>query len=693
MLHLRWYIVLSFLGPAFVLAFQHIQWECGENKSCVGEWSGLDAFHSSQKNYTLSIKKQRFHLKLKEMQGEDFLLESEHFFLSAPSALFLYDSNDRAWTFPEGLVGKFENFYWEADQALYFQKSHTVVAQDVQVLLVTTGFVGQAEDLEYSEDRIFLKNIEISQCSQKNPSWSLKAESLLYTGDDDLLVIRSPKIFFYDYQILSFEEFRFEKNQARHALRGVPSFSLATGSGLTLKNPRLWTYDDHKIEITPQINSKNGIGADLKIEKNNFFAEGFVQFGIFSDHQPLSWLAKTAYSEKTGRVYFGYDAALVSDDQFYYRYPFLVSFWRDRYLPSRAWIDQKTDYGQFRIFSEKLQRTAQSKNTDTQVSEYLFQAQWTSNHKGSQSAGFDVIHRDDDEIYHRVKTCNSWFLGNQIDFSHGFSFYTREQAFNGFMHAHVPLYSLSTPIGDYHWFYVGQKSLRYGPQLGLDVIAQPITRDFLYNAHKHHGLDWSDDAHWVVSQWNIATNSIFDIETAIAWTWFSIDPPWEAPNQPYLTPFRDDDVFSPFSLRIFNAAVDFATLIDFKRSEIVYFAASAPVYRDSEQSVLVTSLYHKYYPSNALSTDVSKVAQIQFGYSYRPPQSWFFESSQRYDLIQMQLEEADLSFGYEDCCWLARWQIDASKQYNPENGQIEWRYKAGMQFEFKSSGLYRAAGT
>jgi len=689
---LKFRIILLFLSLSFsfLSSLEQCQWQsiyCDQD--CPGSWIVLESepenFRKSQMN--VQVAKQRFDFKKKIMSGEDLEIIGKSVWIRAKQTECEYESSARSWILQGPVLAQIHDIYLEGQSALYEQNNEFFQAKNIEFFFKKYHLYGTASSVSKTDRIITFTDLKTTQCPPQHQSWSVRMDSMTYDEETDSLVIAHPGLFIHDYQIWHMNEFSFQGVRAKHHLENIPKLHIETHSGVSLQLPIVWTKENESIALIPEVNTKQGLGIGAVILKNNVYAKGFFQFMSRDQHvDDLSWMVSAASQNTFYKGSYGYQMALVSDSNFGYRYPGAIDFWENLYLVNYGWVAKETEVGKFTLSTEKLYRSQEARDPQYEVIEYLGRADWSKRDDVQLNAGADIIYRHHDQAYHRIRWAADYDLGSYRGFSSRLSAYPLEGIYTGAFLWAGKTNIYVTKIGMFECALTGSLANKEAAPLLLDTIAQPISSDFLQNAQWHSGLDWNSQGVWVTPQWTVDFAQDFQSVLSIAYALDRPTQPWESAQQPYLTPFRDVDRFSPVSLRLLGRRWSGEMLYDVLRGECVTAQWGRSI--DFPQSVVdLRVFYHKYYPMDRLSQSVQSVAQCQYQYQLKTAGPWNVEWGTTWDCIPIQLSVASFAVAYDECCWKSHIKASTSRQYDPDTQATQWHYKVGIGLEIYALGM------
>jgi hypothetical protein len=672
-----------------VLGLEHFNWQPDQcNRECPGSWVITErpplAFYRPQ--ITVAVAKQRFDFKKKLMSGDDLEIVGKSLWIRAKKTQFEYESSSMRWALKGPVLAWINDLYLEGESAIYDQKREYFEAKNIEFFFQKYNFYGTACSISRQNNFIEIVDLKTSQCPPSHQSWSFRISSMTYDTQADTLVLYKPGLFIYDYEILHIDHFAFDGLRAKNRLENIPRLHIETNSGIALQFPMVWTKKEETLALVPEVNTKQGIGMGVAISKDKVHAKGFVQLMPFQKSEESSWMGSITSKQRNSNFSYGYRGALVSDPAFCYRYPGVVDFWEDLYLVNDGWISKETEFGKITLSTEKLYRSQEARENDYEVIEYLGRADWSHNGNIRVNAGADVIHRYNDQTYQRIRWQSEYDLGAQRGFELRLSAYPFDSTYAGALVWATKTYPYRTAVGQWELFFAGSFANEQAVPLLLDTIAQPIGPDFLMNGQWHTGLDWTSSGTWVTPKWTIDLTSRLQAALSIAYALKHPSQPWDAPAQPYLTPFRENDRFSPMSMRIMNERWNGELLWDLLRGECVMAQwGRSLAFEESVVELLI--FYHEYYPMDRLSQTVQSVAQFGYQYHSNVEGPWQLDFNVRWDLIPIKISSAGISLVYDDCCWEFSLKAGADRQYDPNTSLVEWHYNLGVGLEIYALGM------
>ncbi len=678
---------LALCSQAFGLeAFKWQPDQC--EQECPGSWVVTDqtprGFHKPQ--ITVSVSKQRFDLKKKLMSAEDLEMVGKSLWVRANKTQFEYESSSKRWALKGPVLAWINDLYLEGESAIYDQNEEYFEAKNIEFFFQKYNFHGTASSLSKQENLIEIIDLKTSQCPPSHQSWSFRFASMTYNTQSDQLVLYDPGLFIYNYQIFHIDQFAFDGLRAKHQLENIPRLHIETNSGIALQLPIVWTKTEETVALVPEVNTKQGLGIGTAISKNKVHAKGFLQIMPFQNTEQTSWMGSIRSEQITSHFSYGYRGSLVSDPAFCYRYPGVIDFWEDLYLVNYGWMSKETEFGKITLSTEKLYRSQEARENTYEVIEYLGRTDWSHNGPIRLNVGADIIHRYNDQTYQRIRWQSEYDLGAQRGFQLRLSSYPLNGTYAGALVWATKTYPYRTPVGKWELFFSGSLANQQIAPLLLDTIAQPIGPDFLFNGQWHTGLDWTSSGSWIAPKWTIDLTPKLQAEISIAYALSSPSQPWDAPDQPYLTLFREQERFSPLSVRIMAEHSNGEFLWDLDRGECVMAQWRRSVtFEESVIDLLV--FYHQYYPMDRLSQNVESVAQFGYQYHSQVEGPWQVDWNVKWDLIPIKVACAQISLVYDDCCWEFSLKGGADRQYDPNTSLTEWHYSLGVGFEIYALGM------
>jgi len=697
---IRYYVAWTLYVLFFSIGHAAIQddkfyWVCAAcDQKCPASWSIDERVPAgfSWNTLQIDVQKQRFDLKKKIMRGESIEIFGKSIWIRSPRTMFDYHPHSMRWSLSGPVLVHMPGVYLEADSAIFDQNDERFLGNELKFFLPKYALYGTATSCLLENKKLQIDDLTATQCDIIDPSWYMHIQKLEYDMDEDLLQLSDVGVFLWDYEIFYASEFVYQGLRSKRALESIPRIQIETQSGPALVWPILWTNEAEELEIIPQINFKNGISLGANVVKNNIHAKVFMQTIPFGNNPQESWMISVSSQQNDLESFnYGYQGSLVSDPNFCYRYPGAISFWQQLYLVNQGWIEKQTPLGLLRVSTEKLYRSEQAHQANYEVIEYLGRADWTSNDRLTRlNVGADLIHRYNDDCYVRTRLEGNTYVLDDFYLKHRLSAYPIEEQFVGSLWWKVPLIEIHGGAGNLKIIAAGSLSEQTSTDpILLDVIAQPISYDFFVSPGWHQGLDWGSNGAWITPIWKMSLDENITSEVSCAMAIKSPSNPWSAAGQPYLTPFRDKHFLSPISIRVSGGSWDVATLYDTATNEWVRAEMMHNMYY-STKHIRSGIFYHKYYPLDRLSQQVQSVAQYYCLYENLPENPSKMRIEMTWDLIPIQIAQAKVSFGYEDCCWSWKVSGGVDKEYDPETNGSQWHYKFGFSIDFQALGMLKS---
>lgn len=640
------------------------------------------------------IAKQSFRLKEQVVDGQNVSVWGRGLAIQAPQALFRYAPlEEQYWHFSQGVSLLLQGFAAQTDQLEYYQAKGTLMAQETEFFLEKQEFYGQCRSLTLDDKKIMMQDLQLTSCPPEDKVWDLRSPGLVYDREQDVLTIEKPSLYVGDYALLTLPTMAFTGARAQHRLENLPRVSVATGAGMGISFPLLWTREQENIEVIPDINLKRGPGIGVNIEKNSVLTRGYLQLFPPSATAKRYWMVEVISAGKHDNFSYAYQGSLMNDDDFAYKYPNMLLFEDRLYYVNRAWARHNIGrLGQVQFYGEKLFRTQEAREPGFEVIENTAHLQWDfQDNLLTSQWGFDHFYRYHDKSYFRGYGEQHVYWHRDRHWRFKLLQYPDENFGYGLSEAIMGTPQLDIGVGQFNLLFLGRLAADYGSSPLIDTIAQPLSFQSLSTLHWHQGRDWVSHGLQLTPQLTLDLNE--DI-TACLQVSYALDRPtrpWIEESQPYLTPFRGHNRFSPVGIQVKGQQWEAQALFDGEHGEWVSSEWRRSLSLAQGQTQLGV-YYHKYFPLDRLSRQTTKVAQFLLQHETDPLQPWIVKLETRFNLIPVKLERAILQFKYQHCCWNAGIKASAIRQYDCEDRVMKWQYRFNFSIELVGSGLSSKEG-
>lgn len=679
-------------STALLSAETAFYYEAKQNPDCLcqGSWTMLEPPEkASEPIISWDIAKQSFRLKESIVEGQNVKVWGRGLFIEAPKAAFRYAPLDKQyWHFSNGASIRAKGIAIDTAEVHYYQSHNELTASQAKFFIKDQGFFGECSSLELHDSTIIMHDLQLTPCPPDDKVWDLRSSELSYNFDADTLYIESPSLYFGDYALLTLPTMSFDGLRAEHRLENLPHISVATQAGVGLSFPMLWTRAEETIEVIPEINLKRGPGIGVNIEKNHVLGRAYLQLLPPSETATRYWMAEIVSADQTDDFAYSYQGALVNDDDFVYRYPHLLVFEERLYYVNRAWARYNLGpIGQVQAYGEKLYRSQEARDVTFEVIENTAHIEWDS-HKDFLISqwGSDLFYRYNDKSYWRIYGQQQAYWSQDRQFTFKVLQYPDENFGYGLSELVAGTSSVDIGVGQLSCLILGRLSSDYGSSPLIDTTAQPLSFESLSSLQWHQGRDWVSNGLQITPRLSLELSDEITAHLQVSYAIDKPTQPWTEPTQPYLTPFRENNRFSPVGLNIQARMWEAQALFDGEFGEWVTSEWRRYFYFGRGEAQ-VGAYFHRYFPMNRLSTETQKVAQLLMNYHSDPMQAWTMKAETRFNLIPVALERAQLHIKYQHCCWNAGIKAAAMQQYDSETNAMKWQYQFGLSMELVGNGL------
>lgn len=688
-----YFLYFVICSTAFLSAEPAFYYEAKQNQDCLcqGSWSMLELpDKANQPIISWDISKQSFRLKERIVEGQNVSIWGRGLLIEALKASFRYAPLDKQyWHFSNGASILAKGIAIDTEEVHYYQSHNQLTALEAKFFIKDQGFFGECSSLEIDESKITMHGLQLTPCPPDDKVWDLRSSELSYDFETDALHIERPSLYFGDYALLTLPTMSFDGMRAQHRLENLPHVSVATQAGIGLSFPMLWTRAEESIEFAPEINLKRGPGIGVNIEKSHVLGRAYLQLVPPSETATRYWMAEVVSADASDDFAYAYQGALINDDDFVYRYPHLLVFEERLYYVNRAWARYNLGaIGQVQAYGEKLYRSQEAREVGFEVIENTAHIEWDS-HKDFLTSqwGSDIFYRySNNKSYWRLYGQQQIYWSQDRQFTFKILQYPDESFGYGLSELFAGTPALDIGVGKLSCLVLGRLSSDYGSSPLIDTSAQPLTFSSLSSLEWHQGRDWASSGLQLTPR---LTLDLSDDITAHLQVSYAIDQPtqpWSAPTQPYLTPFRENNRFSPIGLDIQGRMWQAQALFDGEFGEWVTSEWRRYFYFGRGEAQ-VGAYFHRYFPMNRLSTDTQKVAQFLINYHSDPLQAWTMKTETRFNLIPVALERAQMYIKYQHCCWNAGVKATAMQQYDSDTNAMKWHYQLSVSMELVGNGL------
>lgn len=687
------YLFYLCLSGTFLSAQQPLfYWDSQQESDCLcpGSWVVHQPPESvDQPIVSWEIGKQSFNLKDSIVEGQQVAVWGQGYFIQAPFAHFHYAPPEaQHWDFYQGASLWARHVIIDAAALEYQQYDQHLSASEVRFLIPAPKFWGKCASLDVDKKHWEMRDLRLTSCPPDNGSWDLRSPLLTYDLESDVLIIEKPTLQWGEYALLTLPDMSFDGVRAQHRLENLPKLSVATQAGIGISFPMLWTRQSESIEVIPEVNLKRGLGMGVNIQKSSVLARGFLQLLPPSDTANRYWMMEVVSASKHDDFEYAYQGALISDEDFVYRYPHVLVFEEELYYMNRAWARHGLgEYGQIQFYGEKLYLSQEAREVGFEVIENTAHAQWDYHKNFLYSQwGVDNFFRYDDTSYWRWYGQQEIYWHPEQQWRFSLIEYPSENFGYGSFDVVQGTPWLDIGIGQLGILILGRSCESYGTSPLIDTTAQPLTFQSLSTLQWHQGRDWISHGLQITPRWKIDLSEDIVAEMCVS---YAIDPPeqpWDAISQPYLTPFRDGDRFSPMGINIAGQMWEAQALFDGARWEWVTSEWRRHFYFGRGNASL-GAYFHRYFPLDRLSSQTGEVAQLITRYSSDPQQRWGVDCETRFNLIPIKLSRTSLHLKYQHCCWNAGIKALAEQQYDSDTNGMKWQYHLSFNIELVGSGL------
>jgi hypothetical protein len=692
-------IIYSMINPAILTflvicaqeihAFTH--WLIDEeNQICHGYWHTTypETQEWNDPNFFIELDQQHFNLKEKIMNAKNLSLVGRGMVLEAKGSSLHYEKDKMFWSLEGDVKFQTASIFIEADEVSFSQNNLSLVADNVHFVLLPQQLHGYAKHFQGTPDSFELSDVIYTQCPPDMNIWSIQSQRISYEAEPGLLVIERPELTAYESTILRGPTIRILKNKVTNRMVTIPNIKIASQGSLSVRMPMLFNQEHQSVEVIPELNFKYGPGLQTKLFKGPVFVNTFAQLFKFTK-DPLSWFMSIQSQEKKQDMIYHYQGSLVSDQDLVYRYPDLTPNVDMLYAVSRASLKKETSLGILQLYTEKLYRYQEARESNFEVIENLAHARlFDYQPKYLYQISGDIFYRYGDKAYSRFLAKSTIFSKHALLFNIMLESYPSENfhkaCFDGKWRSEPKLFStrLTGTL-----LLMGKIAASSGISPLLDTVAMPMHEESLDTLNWHHGSDWVSDGVVIGPrlQWIIAQDLL--LKTAINYAVKKPIKPWISATQPYLTSFSGDYRFSPLSISLsFKERFLLSTMIDLVAQKYVYGQLDYSYQLKNAQGYL-SILYHHYYPKDTLSYSTEKVTQLNWGYYTQTKDPWQFFIETGVNLIPIKIERFRIGWKYDHCCWESSLGFNCQKSFNPLTQLPKWNYAVTLKAEVRALGF------